>query len=644
MADWYHPACFFDAMMRALAKTPVPMSADDIKGWEDLSPADEAVLMPLLDDFVKHRKAKVAGTLPKKPKAPKSSTALPIASFETPSKVTPTSATDWFSPGPAKTPKISHSPAPPAKPTDKFGLKTMLDTRWYSILSPLLEVLPTIDQLLSTFSPNFPNKALLFESIRNLKPSETKVIMIQDRPISKAISASGYAFNDATDKTLGSANSKLASLLRSARSYSNAQGNLIDWETYSTCTPTDWYEAMKKQGVLFLNRELSIDPNSTNSSSVWDAVVLKIIKTIFNERKQMKSGGVSIGLFGENLEQLKREIDHIHIRFQDAVPMRLLSFPIPGSPEFSAVDNLFESIDTLLLETDNKPINWFPDTSAPSAVSPAPGSGIGSSHPPLPKLTGKITSRLQLTSMDEKPDLDVGKFHRIVGKSGAFLLRSVDLDPSDPTLSSHIATFNVADPSNITITRHSTNPIFHCSIDGKTTTALEEDKPFSIKRGELLSFAGDAYTYRLDPYNFEARPKNGYHVETTANGGGVSANSSMHEDDLGPRTNEAKRPLSEMAADEAFGMPEAKKIKKPAGMDWMDDDEDDDGLEAGDFDYQPPKHEESAHDHVIDDGEGGGSEDEEAAFFADKRPLCMYGSTCYRKNAGHLAQFRHPPK
>ena len=647
MADWFHPVCFFDALMRALAKTPVPMSADDIKGWENLQPEDEAILQPLLDDFVLHRKAKLAGTLPKKPKAPKVSASVgtpsstPYAKTSFLAKPSAAPAADWFSTAPAPSPSKKISSASASSATDKFGLKSMLDSRWYSVLAPLIEALPGIEQMLSTFSPNFPNKARLFEALRGLDPSNTKLIFIKDKPYVSSSAASGFAFNNAADKTLVSANPQLSALLKAARSHSNAQGNLVDWETYSTRSPLAWFEAMKKQGVLFIHRELSVDPNTANPSSAWDAVVLKIIKTILSQRKAANAGGVVMALFGDGLDQLKRSIQRIYTRFADDMPLRLIAFPLPETTGFTeAAENPFETLDSFLLETENDPLDWFPDElPTPANEAPAP---IASSFPPAPVLSGKITSRVQLTSMDGKPDLDIGKLHR---ENGAFLLRSVDIDPSDATLSSHLGKFIMADKSTITFTPLATNPIFHCSAQaaGNPPSALVTGTPVRVQRGDLLSFSGDQHTYRIDPYNFANPPKNRYHNEST--------NTSTIEDELEPRSADAKRPLpmDEGGEAEYSKPPKSKKPKTSAknpALDWMDEDEEDagDDLEPGDSDYKPPKNGVLPDDFILDDGEENGSDDEEAAFFADKRPLCMYGSACYRKSAEHLAKFRHPPK
>jgi hypothetical protein len=687
MADWYHPACFFDAMMRTLAKTLVPMSSDDIKGWEDLEAADEALLQPLLDEFVLNRKAKLAGTLPKKPKAPKTPIALSAAttSAASPSSsskktlhaAAPASNADWFSPAPSpkknplhgsSAPSASHTPA---KSGDKHGLKAMLDPSWYAVLAPLIGAVPEMEQLLSTFCPNVPNKSRLFESLRGLDAGSVSLIIIdQKTSFLKQNSASGYPFNDAADKTLATANPQLSSFLRLCRTYNNAQGFIVDWEDYSTRAPQSWYEAMKKQGVLFLHRELSSDPNSVAPNTTWDAVVLKIIKTVFVAREKNRLGGVTIACFGEGLESLKRNLERILKRFYDpsnAVPLRFVVSPMPDNPAFTSDDsNPFEMIDTFLVELDCKPLDWFPEKEGPIApvasVAPiAPKSHISTpsvanssstdsktKYPSTPVLSGKMTSRLQLTSMDGKPGLDLGKFHRDPAKKGSFLLRSLDLNRSDPLLSSHIATFTIADAKTISIVRHGTNPIFLLDSITGSATSLEVGQSYPLKRGDIMSFAGDEYTYRLDPYNFDNPPQNRYMIE-----GGTGSNSthaSVHEEDhmevdLGPRLQDAKRPLEDFFGDTTTSsVTTAPKKAKKGNMDWMDDDEDDDGLEDGDAEYRPSKHGESAYDHVIDDGEGGDSDDDNAAFFADSRPICMYGSKCFRKNPAHLAQYKHPPK
>jgi uracil DNA glycosylase len=642
MADWYHPPCFFDAMMRTKATTVVPESVDDIKGWELLQPEDEALLQPQLDEFLTHRKAKLNGTLPKKPKAPKASATSAmnidapspwIAAPKTPSKPK-TAAPDFFSASPAASlkPKI----------IDKFGLRDILDKRWHPILAPLIEALPNIDKLLSTFSQFLPDRSKLFQALEDLDPAKTKLIILKDKPFMNAKSASGYALHDTSAPNLAAnSNPQLLAFLTAVRSHCNAQGNVVDWQTYSTRKPIAWFEAMKHQGVLMMNSQLSADPGTVQPNTSWDAVVLKIIKTIFSERKAAKAGGVVLVLCGENLEQMKRCIQRIHARFADAVPIRIVALPSPDSAEFATAGNPIETIDAYLLETENTPPNWFPEELPPKAVKSAPAAGSSTassgSYPSKPK-NGKMTSRVQLTSMDGKADLDVGKFHRS-GPPGTFLMRSIDIDASDPTLSSHLARFELSGPK-ITITPLATNPIFHCSAGGNPSRPAAS-VPFEIKRGDLISFSAENHTYRVDPYNFANPPTNRYQIESSK-----SANTSfMDLEDAPERAQDAKR-IAENEADHLFSaaLPVTKKTKKPAAMDWIDDDEDEDGLEGGDTEWKPSKHGgESAYDHIIDDGEVGSSDDEGIPV-GDVRPMCKYGAACYRKNTDHLAQFRHPPK
>eukprot|EP00727_Mastigamoeba_balamuthi_P011133 m51a1_g6642 hypothetical protein (449) ;mRNA; f:110758-112257 len=53
---------------------------------------------------------------------------------------------------------------------------------------------------------------------------------------------------------------------------------------------------------------------------------------------------------------------------------------------------------------------------------------------------------------------------------------------------------------------------------------------------------------------------------------------------------------------------------------------------------RPPQSAEATPDRQQqrDEGAGGAADD------GDARPVCKYGATCYRKNADHLAQYRHP--
>lgn len=675
MVDWYHPPCFFDAMLRTLAKTPVPMSTSDIEGWDGMESHDQAEISKLLADFVVLRKAKLSGApTPKKPKKTAVTTDSPAPKASTKASVAAPAA-DWFSPSkPTKPAAPKASSAPSTSSSDSFGLKNMLDKTWYTYLAPLIAALPNADSMLSTFSQNLPNKSLLFEPLRNLAPSDINLIIIKNRTFKNAAMASGYPFNAENDKTLEFANSELSSFLRAARSHSNAQGNHVDWESYNSGKPSSWFLAMKQQGVLFIHRELSSDPSSSvNTSTAWDAVVLKIIKTIFSEREKSgtNSRGVVIALVGEHLSQLKRLIQHIHPRFQEKVPIRIVELPNPESEEFSDPgNNPIETLDTFLVETENKALTWFPDLqtikeqpkidpndeissksaeskttngTSSTSVSSAPGS-----FPALPPMGGKMTSRVQLTSMDGKQDLDVGKFHRnFEGKSGTFLMRSVDVDASDSTLSSHLGVFTMGSGGSISFKCLATNPIMHCNgVGNSIAKPISNGDTIELRRGDLLDINGR--TYRVDPYNFAKPPTNAY-----VNGAGGNSSkphytntSFMDEDDfLEPREKDAKRPFEDNGDDDDVFKPQAKKTKKtkkPAELDWLDDDEDEAQDADGDSEYKPPKHGESKYDHIIDDGED--SDAEEAAFFADKRPICMHGSECYRTNPAHLAQYRHPPK
>lgn len=650
--------------MRTLAKTPVPMSTDDIQGWENLEASDQADVKPLLVQFAKDRTAKLNGTAPKKAKKAAATASTPKAS----GKAAVATMDDWFSPTkssapskPSAAPKAPGTPANGASgPKDPYGLKQMLDGTWGAQLSPLINATPGIEKLLSTFSPNLPNKAHLFETLRGLSPVDVNLIIIKDRPYSSPAASSGFPFHDASVKTLANSKEPLSAFLRSARTHSNAQGNLVDWETYNSRNTTAWFEAVKQQGTLFLHRELSIDPNYANASTSWEAVVLKIIKNIFAARSEVDGNGVVVVLFG-GMDQLKREIQHIHKRFQEKVPVRIVDSTLPEDPEFQGETNLFETIDSFLLETDNDTMNWFPDDTpepapahvpapkaapiAPKAAPIAPKKELGEEKfPAAPPMAGKMTSRVQLTSMDGRSNLDLGKLHRnFEGKSGTFLLRSVDLEADNPYLSARVAVFTMGAKGAISITVLSTNPIMYCPGNGAATArAITAGTTLDLKRGDILGFVGEDFTYRIDPYNFAHPPTNRYMPES-GNGsasGHNSTNASFMDDDvLEARAQDAKRPFAgDFEDDESFA-PTVKKTKpKAAALDWMDDDE-----EEGDGEYKPSKHGESAYDHIIDNKHDADSDEEEAAFFADKRPLCMYGSECHQKNPKHIAKYRHPP-
>lgn len=639
-------------MMRAKVATPVPQSKEDLSGFETLEDSDKHDLEPLLKQFIKDRQAKLNGTLPKKPK--KAAAAASPASKAS-SKAAPMVADDWFSPS-KPAPKAAPSAAPAAKPVSKdpYGLAHMLDSVWSSLLTPLISVTPNVEKMLSTFSMNLPNKARIFESLRHLVPSDVKLIIIKDKPYSTAAASSGYPFNDANAQTLAKANEQLSAFMRSARSHSNAQGNLIDWETYNTRKSSAWFEAVKTQGTLFLHRELSIDPSYGNATTNWEAVVLKIIKSIFIARRDSNKSGVVIVLFGA-MDQLKREIQRIHNRFQEKVPIRIVTSPLPDDPEFSSDTNLFETVDSFLLETENSVVNWFPD----ETPEPAPASAVlkkmdssvikkdytEEKFPTAPVMASKMTSRVQLTSMDGRPNLDLGKFHRnYEGKSGTFLIRSVDLEADNPHLSSHVGVFTLGAKGAISLLVLSTNPIMYCPGSGAPTArALTAGTSVDLKRGDILSFVGEDFTYRIDPYNFAHPPTNRYMSDATASGMNSTNASFMEDDILDARAKEAKRPFEgdHEAEDDAFQSTSKKpkpKAKKSSAMDWLADD----GEEEEDYEYKPSKHDETAYDHIIDE-KGGDDSDEEAAFFADSRPLCMYGSECHQKNPKHIAKYRHPP-
>lgn len=664
VADWYHPDCFFEAMLRTLAKTVVPMSAEDFKGWETMSPADEAWLQPMLDEFVGLRKQKLAGKLPGKSAKLKNIPAH-LASNKGSHMISddedefaappPKAASNKTTGAPTPSKKLaitssplSKSPKPPtpATPSDKYGLTHILDKKWQGKLMSLIKVLPEVDSMLSTFTSNVPSKAKIFESLNGLDPALIQLVVIKDKPFTDTKAASGYAFHNCTDKTLAEANSQLSGFLRAARSHSNAQGNLVDWETYNTRTPQSWYAGVKHQGVLMLNAQLSIDPASaTTTSTLWDAVLLKILKTIFIERKKAGKGGIVVVFCGKNLDQIRRSTERIFTRFQPDLNGRFLSLPLPDDPDFTSTDNPFETIDALLLETACSPPKWFPEEELAKPEEVASTSAWA----PAPVKTSKMTSRIQLTSLDGKANLDVGKFHRDPSSPGSFIMRAVDLDAGEQSnfLSSHVAKFVIGKGGDLTITPLTSNGIFHGDAVNFTPTELAKDEPSNLKRGDILGFLGADFKYRIDPYDFDNPPTNKYHSES----GAKSMNSSMMEEEE-ERAQDAKRPMSDtLDTDHEMdaAKPSAKKAKKAApAMDWMEDEGGE--LEPGDYEYKPNKHDETASDYVIDDGEenhngdgDSGSEDVDELMVKQK-PMCQYGASCYRKNPQHLAQFRHPPK
>lgn len=330
----------------------------------------------------------------------------------------------------------------------------------------------------------------------------------------------------------------------------------------------------------------------------WGPIVLKIIKTVLEEKKASSSQkGVVIALFGNQLSWLQHLIMKYHPRIKSAFSLRFLCTNSPDQSSFLE-ENPCEAIDSFLMETDNDPIEWFPDISKTikAVVKPAPVPQQKKESVPREdkNKTAKVTADIWYLNAI-KNDLSVNSF-------------TIKLAESTTIFDNNIRKGSKSNAKIASITKKGTGLLLEClkgvvfvyhSQNGEFKK-LSKAKSCVVSKNDILSFDSGNLTFKLEDKLVDYR--------------------SLLEDEK--TTSKRKEKV-----DWDVSLPSKKKKTTV--------EEDDEYKE-----WKPSKVDS---DDEIEMESGEGILDEEDMDL-DPRVPCKYGANCHQKNPLHHKKYSHPNK
>jgi hypothetical protein len=119
-----------------------------------------------------------------------------------------------------------------------------------------------------------------------------------------------------------------------------------DVDSFKSTTVRRFYERTKKEGVLWLNAELTTNISGSTPTTIspfWYPIILKIFKMIFQSRLEHKDDrGVVVALFGDGFSELQTAVRIPQVF--DCQSYFFLFFYCINSGWFSDIVILFQSL------------------------------------------------------------------------------------------------------------------------------------------------------------------------------------------------------------------------------------------------------------------------------------------------------------
>lgn len=312
---------------------------------------------------------------------------------------------------------------------------------------------------------------------------------------------------------------------------------------------------------------------------------------------------------GEEMSWIKPLILKYYERIDNAFPIRFLVTKCPSSNEFNQNTNPCELIDSLLMETNNEPLNWFPSrkdiekhssNEVKKEAKPINISETKSSFIEYAWFIEKISKDCCIHSLDIK-------FHN---KKFEFTKSNLKIDES--SLPNKIALIQQEKGNIVTLkSLNDVAPIFVYNSADRKFIKLNNGEDIKLHHGDIISFYCGKYTYILETYEND--------VSQDLTEENKKKNKNTMELEIVEKSKKRKEPISW----------DIDIIKQPKKTKNKDDD-----------DWIPTKKDKvDKDDYTIDLSKEELMEEEE-----DLRPLCKYGVNCYQKNPQHHLKFRHPKK
>ena len=179
-----------------------------------------------------------------------------------------------------------------------------------------------------------PTKENIFKCFKYFEVLETKVVICGQDPYHTKGVANGLAFDVSTTKQPPSLKNIFKEVLRV---YPDSKCNIEEWA---------------RQGVLMLNRALTVELNKPNShTKMWKPITNKMIQ-ILNDYWKQHNVKVVFLLWGNNAKELEEFIDtDYHYILKHTHPSPLSRKPFIGNGHFDKSNDFLE-------QNNRVPIQW----------------------------------------------------------------------------------------------------------------------------------------------------------------------------------------------------------------------------------------------------------------------------------------------
>lgn len=167
------------------------------------------------------------------------------------------------------------------------------------------EIIEELDKIENKIGSNyFPKKENVLR-FTNLDLNEIKYIIVGMEPYPSSYEKNGIVYPIATGRSFEIDNiyswsqkfkqSSLRNIIKTIYfNYNNKKINLetlrekIASKEFNIKSPKEWYDSLEKQGVMFLNATLTVEPYNVDShTKIWETFMNKLIKYINNNNKNI---------------------------------------------------------------------------------------------------------------------------------------------------------------------------------------------------------------------------------------------------------------------------------------------------------------------------------------------------------------------
>ena len=200
------------------------------------------------------------------------------------------------------------------------ALETFLDDRWKVLLQPGIEILEKLDKSID-FDASVPRKDFIFKAFE-CDPKDVSVVIFGQDPYPDPKNAMGLAFSVDASVT------KLPASLKNI--YSEMKSDI------GSCPADGDLSFLSQQGVMLLNRGLTLDLNSKQVNPLWYQFTDLVARVI--------SDLGAIGVFWGNQAQELAKYFPVDKRVVSVHPSPLSAYRgFFGSQPFSKVNVLLQS-------------------------------------------------------------------------------------------------------------------------------------------------------------------------------------------------------------------------------------------------------------------------------------------------------------